>query len=56
MALREQIISEYLDDSKNVQDPATKLVEGLKLQGMNLPDLISNKYISEQQLGSLLDW
>lgn len=56
MALREQIISEYLDDSKNVQDPATKLVEGLKLQGTNLPDLISNKYISEQQLGSLLDW
>ena len=56
MALREQIISEYQDDSKNVQDPATKLVEGLKLQGTNLPDLISNKYISEQQLGSLLDW
>lgn len=56
MALREQIISEYQDDSKNVSNPATKLVEGLKLQGTNLPDLISNKYISEQQLGSLLDW
>lgn len=56
MALREQIISEYQDDSMNVNDPATKLVEGLQLQGKNLPDLISNKYISEQQLGSLLDW
>lgn len=56
MALREQIISEYQDDSSNVSNPATKLVEGLKLQGTNLPDLISNKYISEQQLGSLLDW
>ena len=56
MALREQIISEYQDDSKNVSNPATKLVEGLKLQGTNLPDLISNKYISEQQLGSLMDW
>lgn len=56
MALREQIISEYQDDSNNVSNPATKLVEGLKLQGTNLPDLISNKYISEQQLGSLLDW
>lgn len=56
MALREQIISEYQDDSKNVSNPATRLVEGLKLQGTNLPDLISNKYISEQQLGSLMDW
>lgn len=56
MALREQIISEYQDDSNNVSNPATKLVEGLKLQGTNLPDLISNKYISEQQLGSLMDW
>lgn len=56
MALREQIISEYQDDSKNVSNPASKLVESLKLQGTNLPDLISNKYISEQQLGSLLDW
>ena len=55
-ALREQIILEYLDESKFVNDPASKLVEGLKLQGTNLPDLISNKYISEQQLGSLLDW
>ena len=55
-SLREQIISSYLDNSNFVQNPASTLVEKLGLQGTNLPELISNKYISEQQLSSFLDW
>lgn len=54
-ALREQIIQDY-QNLPNSNSPATGLVEGLGLSGCSLPDLISNKYISEKQLGDFLDW
>lgn len=55
-ALREQIIEKY--QSAKYMEPmsATTLVENLGIQNHRLPNLISNKYIAEQQLGSLLDW
>lgn len=55
-ALKDKAIQQYLDNSTEVENPATKLVEGLGLSGMNLPDMISNKYISETQLADFLDW
>lgn len=54
-ALKEQVIETFYN-LPNSNSPATGLVEGLGLSGANLPDLISNKYISEQQLSDFLDW
>lgn len=54
-ALKEQIIDSYNNYKEN-NLPASTLVQKLGISGCNLPDLISNKYISEQQLGTFLDW
>ena len=57
-AIREKIIQSYesYDLSNATINPATTLVNLLKLEGKPLPEIISNKYISEQQLSDFLDW
>lgn len=54
-AIREQIIETY-QHLPNYEQPATGLVEGLGLNGFRLPEIVSNKYISEQQLKDFIDW
>lgn len=54
-AFREKIIDCY-NQPKTVTNPASTLVETLGLNGSLLPQSISNKYITEQQLGNFLDW
>lgn len=54
-ALREQIIWLY-EHVRDCTNPCSQLIEKLGLKGSNLPEMISNKYITETQLGSFLDW
>lgn len=57
-SLREKIIHQFENRHSGglASNPATLLVESLGLNGSNLPDFLSNKYISEKQLGDFLDW
>lgn len=53
--IKSQILRDF-ESLKNAESPAKSLVQGLGLDGYPLPDIISNKYITETQLSDFLDW